>query len=108
MQFVNVLRTFGGRGWLRRLNGIRSRLRRDTEFRRFHEGASGRLPAFYRDLYRSRLGPYASLLSDAEMTPEPEAVRAEVRAGTAAADRPAATSLTTPPQRPAAGAPVRH
>jgi hypothetical protein len=73
LRVLNVLRTFGGQVWHRRLRAIRARLRDDAGFRAFHEGGSHPLPLFYRDQFARRLGSYASLLSAAEMTPEPEA-----------------------------------
>ena len=72
MRILNVLRTFGAQAILRRLRGISAQLRADKTFRAFHEGAAVRLPDFYRQQYVARLGRYAGLLSEAEMTPEPE------------------------------------
>ena len=72
MRILNVLRTLGAQAILRRLRGISAQLRADKTFRAFHEGAAVRLPDFYRQQYVARLGRYAGLLSEAEMTPEPE------------------------------------
>jgi len=69
VKFMNVLRTFGGQGILSQLRGVRARLQDDDEFLAFHEGRSRKLPAYYRRRYVERLGRYAELISDAEMTP---------------------------------------
>jgi hypothetical protein len=49
---------------------IGERLRADTAFRAFHEGRSAALPDYYRGVYETRLGAYATLLSAAERTPD--------------------------------------
>lgn len=72
MKFMNILRTFGGQGVLRQLRVVRQRLAEDAEFLAFHEGRTRALPAFYRHLHAQRLGRYASLLSEADITPEME------------------------------------
>jgi hypothetical protein len=72
MRVLNLMRTFGGQGMLRRLRSLRARLADDAVFRRFHEGTYPGLPSFYRQQYVARLGGYASLLSDRDMTPEVE------------------------------------
>jgi hypothetical protein len=42
----------------------------DSAFRAFHEGESAVLPEFYHQEFERVLGPYASLLSRADRTPE--------------------------------------
>ena len=66
---MNVLRTFGGNGILRRLQGVREQLRSEPGFLAFHEGSTTTLPPSYRQRYVERLGRYAELMSPADMTP---------------------------------------
>ena len=49
---------------------LRDLLRTDRELRRFHEGRSTTLPELYHREYERMLGPYASLMSRADRTPE--------------------------------------
>ena len=49
---------------------ILRKLTTDPQFRAFHEGRSTQLPEFYHREYERILGPYATLLSRAERTPE--------------------------------------
>ena len=42
----------------------------DSQFRAFHEGKSQVLPEFYYHEYERMLGPYASILSRADSTPD--------------------------------------
>lgn len=51
----------------RRIIGM---LQSDSGFRAFHEGKSHALPQFYQKEYRAMVGPYSSLLSPAERTPD--------------------------------------
>ena len=44
-------------------------LKKDPQFRAFHEGESQVLPEFYHRLYENLLGPYATLLSDEDRQP---------------------------------------
>ena len=67
--FINMLRTFAAGRELRLLKRIRRKLAAERQFRAFHEGESQELPAFYRMQMRRRLGPYADLLSLADVTP---------------------------------------
>ena len=73
LKTLYVLRSFAFQGTLGKLRRTRERLQNDAEFRGFHEGRTSRLPAFYRQLYARRLGRYAELISEADMTPELEA-----------------------------------
>jgi radical SAM superfamily enzyme YgiQ (UPF0313 family) len=73
LKILYFLRAFAFKGLLGKLTRTRNRLRDDVEFRRFHEGRTSKLPAFYRRLHAKRLGRYAELLSEADMTPELEA-----------------------------------
>jgi radical SAM superfamily enzyme YgiQ (UPF0313 family) len=73
LKTLYVLRSFAFKGILGKLARTLERLRNDAEFRGYHEGRTTRLPAFYRQLYARRLGRYAELISEAEMTPELEA-----------------------------------
>jgi hypothetical protein len=73
LKTLYVLRSFAFQGILGKLRRTRERLQNDAEFRGFHEGRTARLPAYYRQLYARRLGRYAELISEADMTPELEA-----------------------------------
>jgi hypothetical protein len=55
---------------IRKCQQILEMLGTDAQFRAFHEGRSAVLPDFYHHEYERLLGPYASLLSRAERTPE--------------------------------------
>ena len=80
MKAISVLRTFGGQGVVRRLRDTHERLKRDAQFRAFHEGRTPELPGYYRQLHASRLGPYAELLSADEMVPRLDPLPAVVAA----------------------------
>ncbi|HWP36426.1 MAG TPA: hypothetical protein VNL18_02620 [Gemmatimonadales bacterium] len=67
---VQLLRTLSMRDSRSQLLRIRSRIARDRALSDFHDGRPAPLPAFYRAVSRRRLGPYAELLSDADLTPE--------------------------------------
>jgi hypothetical protein len=70
LKAVQVLRTLSMRDSRSQLLRIRSRLADDRRLREFHDGRPVALPAFYRAECRRRLGPYAALLSDADLTPD--------------------------------------
>jgi hypothetical protein len=70
---LHALRTLGVRSELGRLRAIRARIARDPELLAYLEGRSPRLPAFYREGLRARLGSYRSLLSEEELRPVLEA-----------------------------------
>jgi hypothetical protein len=72
LKILYFLRAFAFKGILGELERTLERLRNDAEFRSYHEGRTTRLPAFYRQLYARRLGRYAELISEAEMSPELE------------------------------------
>ncbi len=65
--FVRTLRVKEAIGGFRQ---ILKMLTTDPNFRAFHEGRSAVLPEFYHQEYERLLGPYASLISRAERTPE--------------------------------------
>ncbi|HEX5718313.1 MAG TPA: radical SAM protein [Thermoanaerobaculia bacterium] len=69
---LHTLRTLGMRAQLAKLRAIRDRIARDPEMRAFLEGRSRRLPDFYREQLKARLGPYQELLSEEDMRPELE------------------------------------
>ena len=72
LKTLYVLRSFAFKGILGKLARTLGRLRNDAEFRSYHEGRTTKLPGYYRQLYAKRLGRYAELISEAEMTPELE------------------------------------
>jgi hypothetical protein len=51
---------------------MRNRIATDPELLAFHEGRSSRLPTYYRAVLKERLGDYAELLSEQDLTPELE------------------------------------
>jgi hypothetical protein len=69
---LHTLRTLGMRAQLAQLQAIRARIAGDPEMRGFLEGRSPRLPAFYREQMKQRLGSYAELLSEEDMRPQLE------------------------------------
>jgi hypothetical protein len=73
LKVLYFLRAFAFKGILGKLTRTLNRFRDDEEFRNFHEGRTAKLPTYYRQLYTKRLGRYAELISEAEMTPELEA-----------------------------------
>ncbi|HEX6102152.1 MAG TPA: hypothetical protein VF031_03805 [Alphaproteobacteria bacterium] len=94
VRFINMLRSFAAGRELRILRRIRGKLASEPEFRAFHEGETQVLPAFYRRQFRRRLGPYADLLTEQDLTPvltdpaaqaEPDAGRSGAGASLAAA-----------------------
>jgi len=74
LKTLHTLRTLVFRGQLSELRRIRDCLRTDREFRDFHEGNTNKLPEFYRRCYKQGLGPYAELITEAEMSPVLEPV----------------------------------
>jgi hypothetical protein len=73
LKVLYFLRAFAFKGILGKLTRTLNRFRDDEEFRNFHEGRTTKLPSYYRQLYTKRLGRYAELISEAEMTPKLEA-----------------------------------
>jgi radical SAM superfamily enzyme YgiQ (UPF0313 family) len=70
LRLFHIVRTIGMRQQVRNLQRILHMLTTDPHFRAFHEGESPLLPEFYHREYERMLGPYASLLSRADRTPE--------------------------------------
>jgi len=73
LKIIYFLRSFALQGILSKLKRTRNRLREDGEFRSFHEGRTTTLPGYYRYLYAKKLGRFAELISEVDMTPELEA-----------------------------------
>lgn len=69
LKAVQLLRTLALRDGGAKLDRIRRRLKADAELRAFHDGKRRALPAFYRREYQRRLGPYAALMTEADMVP---------------------------------------
>ena len=74
-----VLRVSGAYAEKRRLQELRDRIAGEPELLAFHQGKRAALPAFYRGLMKRRLGRYAELLSDDEVTPHLEPLRGLVQ-----------------------------
>mgnify|MGYP001598415988 CR=1 FL=1 len=70
IRFIHALRAFATRVELSAFRRMRAQLVTDSAFRAFHDGRSDRLPEYYRAEARRRLGLYAELLSDADLTPD--------------------------------------
>ncbi|MEK6371935.1 MAG: radical SAM protein [Acidobacteriota bacterium] len=71
---MHFLRTTGAINAVRMLRKLRNRIADDPEMLAFHEGRGSSLPRYYRELLKERLGPYAELLREEDLTPELEAV----------------------------------
>lgn len=80
IRFVHALRAFATRVELSAFRRMRTQLVGDPAFRAFHDGRSDRLPEYYRAEARRRLGVYAELLSDADLTPDWERLSDGARA----------------------------
>lgn len=89
LRMLHVLRTFGMRAQLAQIREIRDRIANDPEMLPFLEGRSHRLPAFYREEMKGRLGPYAELLSEEDVRPQLEPPGAAAVPKTAAAPKTA-------------------
>ena len=70
LRLLHTVRTFHAKEGIRKCQQILKMMGTDTQFRAFHEGQSPVLPEFYHQEYERLLGPYASLLSRADRTPE--------------------------------------
>ena len=70
LRLLHTVRTFHAWDGIRKCQQILEMLSTDAEFRAFHEGRSAVLPDFYHQEYERLLGPYATLLSRADRTPE--------------------------------------
>lgn len=69
IRFIHSLRTFAARVELNDFRRLRAKLDEDAQFRAYHEGEAVPLPEYYRAELRRRMGAYADLLTDAEITP---------------------------------------
>jgi radical SAM superfamily enzyme YgiQ (UPF0313 family) len=69
---LHTLRTLGMRSELGRLEAIRSRIASDPELLAYLEGRSRRLPGFYRERLKARLGRFGELLTEDDLRPELE------------------------------------
>lgn len=69
MKALQVLRTLSMADGGAKLRRIWRRLQADPELQAFHEGERDTLPAFYKSEYRRRLGPFADLMTEQDMTP---------------------------------------
>jgi hypothetical protein len=69
LRFVHELRGLALRQEMAEFTQLRRRMIADRSFRAFHEGRSSDLPAYYWDVVRARLGPYAGLLSREDLLP---------------------------------------
>ena len=99
---LHFLRTTGAINAVKTLRNLRNRIATDPELLAFHEGGRSALPGYYRGLLKERLGFYAELLSEEDLTPTLEAV------GETPARRPAspeAIRSATKRASPATGAP---
>jgi hypothetical protein len=72
LRILHFLRTAGMRVSARGLQVMRRRIACDPELRAFLEGRSDRLPGFYHERLRARLGPYLELLSSHDLRPQLE------------------------------------
>ncbi len=70
LRLYYTVRTFRVREAIGGFRQISKMLTTDPKFRAFHEGRSAVLPEFYHQEYERMLGPYASLISRAERTPQ--------------------------------------
>ena len=70
LRLLHTVRTRHARGGIRKCQQILEMMRADSQFLAFHEGRSEVLPEFYHQEFERLLGPYASLLSRADRTPE--------------------------------------
>ncbi len=75
---LHLLRTAGAYSDLTNLRHIRRAFVSDPELRAFHEGRGGRLPEYYRRRLGTKLGPFAELLSEEDLTPHLEESAAPV------------------------------
>ncbi len=69
---LHVVRTRAKRRRLRAFRRLLAMLETDAAFRAFHEGRGAALPELYQQEYERMLGPFATLMSRAERTPELE------------------------------------
>lgn len=69
---MHLLRTTAVVSDARSLRKLRDSIARDPEMRAFHEGKSSTLPGYYRRLLKEKLGPYAELFDEVDLTPQLE------------------------------------
>ena len=70
LRLLHTVRTLGAKEGIRKCQQILKMMGADSQLRAFHEGQSPVLPEFYHQEFERLLGPYASLLSRADRTPE--------------------------------------
>lgn len=80
---LHFLRTTGAINGVRTLRNLRERIAGDPELLAFHEGKSSALPSYYRGLLKERLGPYAELFTEEDLTPELECAGGTAQKGPA-------------------------
>ena len=69
VRMIHLTRALGMRQMVGKLKGFVHQMKKDPQFRAFHEGESQTLPEFYHRLYENLLGPYATLLSHEDRQP---------------------------------------
>ena len=70
LRLLFAVRTLRVKEGIRQFRRILQMLTDDHQFRNFHEGGSTELPGFYHREFERLLGPYASLISREERTPQ--------------------------------------
>lgn len=75
IRLIHGLRVFATGKELNDFRRMRARMAEDPDFLAFHEGRTGKLPAYYREELRRRLGRYAELLSDRDLRPDWEKLK---------------------------------
>ena len=69
LRLVHALRSLAVRRELAAFRVIERKLSTDRAFRAFHESGRGPLPGWDRETLRARLGPYADVLGEQDLTP---------------------------------------
>jgi hypothetical protein len=74
-RWMNVIRAVSSEGWgrLRYDTDVRRRLDRDVPLRRYFEGESHELPAFYTDQVKKDMGPFFDALPEGGLHHDPKA-----------------------------------
>jgi len=70
LRVLHTVRTLHAREGIQKCRQILKMMNDDAQFRAFHHGESTVLPEFYHREFERLLGPYASLLSRTDRTPE--------------------------------------
>jgi radical SAM superfamily enzyme YgiQ (UPF0313 family) len=70
LRILHLVRTFAMRSRIRGYRQVHAMLTADPKVRAYHEGTSETMPEFYHREYEHMLGPYATLISRADRTPE--------------------------------------